>query len=50
MTFEMNGETRTSNSTETWKLSEDGKVLLINTVRTGRDGAEMKTSLTYDKK
>jgi hypothetical protein len=50
MTFDMNGETRTSNSTEMWKLSEDGKVLLINTVRTGRDGAEMKTSLTYDKK
>lgn len=50
MTFEMNGETRTSNSTETWKISEDGKVLLINTVRTGRDGNEMKTSLTYDKK
>jgi len=50
MTFDMNGETRTMNSTETWQLAEDGKVLKVITVRTGRDGNEMKTVVAYDKK
>lgn len=50
MTFDMNGETRTMNSTETWQLAEDGKVLKITSVRTGRDGNEMKTVAAYDKK
>jgi hypothetical protein len=50
MTFDMNGETREIKSTDTWKLAEDGKVLLIESVRPGRDGGEMKTTAAYDKK
>jgi hypothetical protein len=50
MTFDMNGESRTMNSTETWKLSEGGKVLLIESVRPNRDGGELKTIVVYDKK
>jgi len=50
MTFDMNGESRTMNSSETWKLSDGGKLLLIENVRAGRDGAEMKTTVAYDKK
>jgi hypothetical protein len=50
MTFDMNGETRTMNSTETWQLAEDGKVLKVTSFRTGRDGNEMKTVAAYDKK
>ncbi len=50
MTFDMNGETRTSNSTETWKMSDDGKALLVSTERAGRDGNVMKTTVAYDKK
>jgi hypothetical protein len=50
MTFDMNGETRTMNSSETWKLSEGGKMLLLDNVMPGRDGAEMKTTVAYDKK
>jgi len=50
MTFDMNGETREIKSTETWKLSEAGKVLSIESVRPGRDGGEMKTTAVYDKK
>jgi hypothetical protein len=51
MTFDMNGETRTMNSTDTWQLAEDGKVLKITSVRPGRDGSgEMKTVVAYDKK
>jgi hypothetical protein len=50
MTFDMNGESRTMNSTETWKLSEGGKVLLIESVRPNRDGGELKTIVAYDKK
>jgi hypothetical protein len=50
MTFDMGGESRTMNSSDTWKLTEGGKVLLIESARTGRDGAEMKTTAAYDKK
>ncbi len=50
MTFNMNGESREMKSSQTWKLSEGGKVLLIDNVRTGRDGNEMKTTVAYDKK
>jgi hypothetical protein len=50
MTFDMNGESRTMNSTETWKLSDGGKVLLIESVRPNRDGGELKTVVAYDKK
>lgn len=50
MTMEFNGESRTINSSESWKLSEGGKVLLIESVRQGREGAETKTTAAYDKK
>jgi hypothetical protein len=50
MTFDMNGETREMKSTETWKLSDGGKLLSIESVRPGRDGGEMKTTAAYDKK
>jgi hypothetical protein len=50
MTFDMNGETRTMNSSETWKLAEGGKVLILDNVMPGRDGGEMKTTVAYDKK
>lgn len=50
MTFDMNGETREMKSTDTWKLAEGGKVLLIESVRAGRDGGEVKTTAAYDKK
>jgi hypothetical protein len=50
MTFDMNGESRTMNSSETWKLTEGGKVLLLENVMPGRDGGENKTTVAYDKK
>jgi hypothetical protein len=50
MTFDMNGETREVKSTQTWKLSDGGKLLSIESVRPGRDGGEMKTTAAYDKK
>jgi len=50
MTFDMGGETREMKSTETWKLSEGGKILLIESVRLNRDGDEMRTTAAYDKK
>jgi hypothetical protein len=50
MTFDMNGESREIKSTDTWKLSDGGKTLLIESVRPGRDGGEMKTTAAYDKK
>jgi hypothetical protein len=50
MTFDMGGESREMKTTETWKLAEGGKVLMIESVRPGRDGGEMKTTAAYDKK
>ena len=50
MTLDMGGETREMKSTETWKLSEGGKLLSVESVRPGRDGGEMKTMAAYDKK
>ena len=50
MTFDMGGETREMKSTETWKLSDGGKLLSIESVRAGRDGGEMRTTAAYDKK
>lgn len=48
MTFDMNGETRTMNSSEVWTLS-DPKTLSVTTTRTGQNG-ETKTTAVYDKK
>ncbi|MCJ7446619.1 MAG: hypothetical protein MUO72_02900 [Bacteroidales bacterium] len=49
MTFERDGESREMKSSEVWKLSEGGKVLLIESTRPGPDG-EMKITVAYDKK
>ena len=50
MTFDMNGESRTMNSSQIWKLTEGGKVLMVDNKRTNRDGAEVTTTAAYDKK
>lgn len=51
MTFDMDGESRTFTTSETWKLSEGGKILLVENVMPGFEGgAEMKTTAAYDKK
>ena len=47
-TFDMNGETRTMQSTEVWKLT-DPKTLTVTSTRQGQDG-EVKTDLIYEKK
>jgi len=49
MTMDFGGESREMKTTETWKLAEGGKVLMIESVRPGRDG-EMRTTAAYDKK
>jgi hypothetical protein len=49
MNFEMNGESREFKSIQTWKLSEGGKVLLIESTMPGPDG-DRKTTAYYDKK
>jgi len=49
MNFEMNGESREFKSTQVWKLSEGGKMLVIESSMPGPDG-ERKTTAAYDKK
>ncbi|MBM3420536.1 MAG: hypothetical protein FJY11_05310 [Bacteroidetes bacterium] len=48
-TMNFQGETRDINTQEIWKMSEGGKVLLIETINTTPNG-EMKNTLAYDKK
>lgn len=50
MTMEIGGQNREIKSSETWKLAEGGKVLMIENVRTNREGSEVKTTAAYDKK
>ena len=47
-TMDINGETRTINSSEAWVLT-DAKILTVTSTRQGQDG-EVKTTLVYDKK
>jgi hypothetical protein len=47
-TFDMNGESRTMQSTEVWKLT-DPKTLTVTSTRQSQDG-EVKSDLVYDKK
>jgi hypothetical protein len=49
MVFDRDGQSREMKTTQAWKLTEGGKVLMIESVRQGRDG-EMKTTAAYDKK
>jgi hypothetical protein len=50
MKFERNGETIERKTTAEWVLAEGGKMLMVNTTRTNREGAEVKTTAAYDKK
>ncbi|MFA9391541.1 MAG: hypothetical protein ACERKD_17155 [Prolixibacteraceae bacterium] len=47
MTFDMGGESREFKSLEVWKLSDDKKVLSIESTFDGRDG-EVKATMVYD--
>ena len=47
--FERDGQTREMKSTDVWNLT-DAKTLSITSTSTGRDGAERKVTLVYDKK
>jgi hypothetical protein len=49
-TMEMNGESREMKSSESWKLTEGGKMLMIENVRKNQQGEETKTTAAYDKK
>jgi len=48
-TINMNGETRTFNTTENYSLS-DASTLAVKSTRLGQDGAEVVTTLVYNKK
>jgi len=50
MTFERNGETMTRNSSQIWKLTEGGKILMVENKRTNQEGTEVTTTAAYDKK
>jgi hypothetical protein len=50
MNMDMNGESREIKSSETWKLTDGGKTLLIESSRRNQDGNETKTTAAYDKK
>jgi|WetSurMetagenome_2_1015567.scaffolds.fasta_scaffold96607_2 hypothetical protein len=59
MVFNMNGENREMKESETWKLSDDGKTLFVESTRPmgpGGDGGgqeareSMKITMAYDKK
>ena len=49
MNFERDGQTQEFKSSQVWKLTEGGKVLLVENTMPGPDG-EMKTTAGYDKK
>jgi hypothetical protein len=50
MSFERDGETREVKTTETWSLSDDGKILFVESTRQSRDGESRTITLAYDKK
>jgi hypothetical protein len=50
MTMERDGQTMEMKSSETWKLTEGGKMLMVDNVRNNREGNEVKTTAAYDKK
>ncbi len=45
----MNSDMGEMKSSETWKLTENGKVLMVESVMPSMDGGEMKTTAAYDK-
>jgi len=50
MNFGEGGDSREFKSTAVWKLSEAGKVLLIESTLPSPDGGDVKTTVAYDKK
>ena len=50
MTMERDGQSMEMKSSETWKLAEAGKMLMVENVSAGMDGTERKTTAAYDKK
>ncbi len=50
MKFERDGQTTERKSSQAWTLAEGGKMLMVESTRTGRDGNEVKTTAAYDKK
>jgi len=60
MVFDMGGDSREMKESETWKLSDDGKTLFIESTMPGGPGAPdggqpgggegMKMTMVYDKK
>jgi hypothetical protein len=50
MTMERNGESREIKSSETWKLTDAGKMLMIESSRKNQEGADVTTTAAYDKK
>jgi hypothetical protein len=49
-TMDRNGESVEMKSSESWKLTEGGKMLMIENVRKNQEGNEVKTTAAYDKK
>jgi hypothetical protein len=49
MNFERDGQTNEFKSSETWKINDSDKTLVIETVFNGPNG-EMKSTNVYDKK
>lgn len=47
MTMDFNGDSREFKSSEVWKISDDKKVLTIESTSDGRDG-EVKSTMVYD--
>ena len=50
MNMERDGQSREIKSSETWKLAEDGKMLLIVSSRPNQNGEDVKITAAYDKK
>jgi hypothetical protein len=50
MTFDRGGESREMKQSETWRLGDDGKTLMIESTRPTREGDSMNITMVYDKK
>jgi hypothetical protein len=50
MNFERDGESREIKTSEKWSLSNDGKILFIESTRPTREGETRTTIFAYDKK
>jgi hypothetical protein len=50
MTMDMNGESREIKSSDSWKLMDGGKILMIESLRKNQEGMDVTTTAAYDKK